>query len=399
MKVIVALEARLDRTPDDRVWSDSGLNSSFWERYLEVFDEVHVVARLREMPEPPVGAARVDRPRVNFAPVPYFVGPWQFARRYLAIRRAVRAALDPGAAVILRVPGTIGTCLARQAQERGQPYALEVVGDPRQVFSPGAVRSRLRSIWGWWYSRNLGRQCKTAVAVSYVTESYLQQRYPPGPKTLTIACSDIDLRQEAFALAPRVPPATATPLRLLLIGSLAQLYKGPDVLIKAVALNAARGLDLRLTIIGDGKHRPELEALARECGIAERVIFAGRLPAGAAIRAELDQADLFVLPSRTEGMPRALLEAMARGLPCLASSVGGIPELLAPQDLVPPGDVVALADKIREVATNRQRLQQMAIRNLAKAQEYRAERLGARRRQFYQAVRTMTADWQKQVNK
>ena len=115
--------------------------------------------------------------------------------------------------------------------------------------------------------------------------------------------------------------------------------------------------------------------------------FAGRLPAGDAVRAALDRADLFVLPSRTEGLPKALLEAQARGLPCLASDVGGIPELLPSEDLVPAGNVAALARKMREVLAAPQRRQAMAARNLAQAREYHANTLCVRRRAFYEAVR------------
>lgn len=87
-------------------------------------------------------------------------------------------------------------------------------------------------------------------------------------------------------------------------------------------------MELELRFIGDGGYRSTLTKMASDQGIADRVKFLGWLAAGPAVRAELDRADLFVLPSRTEGLPRALVEAMARGLPCIGSTAGGIPELL-----------------------------------------------------------------------
>ena len=65
--------------------------------------------------------------------------------------------------------------------------------------------------------------------------------------------------------------------------------------------------------------------------LRDRVRFRGQLTTPVDVRAELDRADLFVLPSRQEGLPRAMIEAMARALPCIGSSVGGIPELLQPK--------------------------------------------------------------------
>jgi len=104
---------------------------------------------------------------------------------------------------------------------------------------------------------------------------------------------------------------------------------------------------------------------------------------------------LFVLPSRTEGLPRAMIEAMARGLPCVGSAVNGIPELLPVEDMVPPNDVPALAEKIREVLTNPERMAQMSARNLDKAREYADNVLYERRTAFYQHLKAETEAWLK----
>ncbi|GAB3976194.1 glycosyltransferase family 4 protein [Plantactinospora veratri] len=80
--------------------------------------------------------------------------------------------------------------------------------------------------------------------------------------------------------------------------------------------------------LGDGRYRPRLERLATDLGVRRQVHFTGTISAATEVRRQLDAADLFVMPSRTEGLPKALIEAMARGLPAVATSVGGIPELL-----------------------------------------------------------------------
>jgi glycosyltransferase involved in cell wall biosynthesis len=146
-------------------------------------------------------------------------------------------------------------------------------------------------------------------------------------------------------------------------------------------------------MIGDGRHRSELERLARSLSLNGAVKFLGELPAGIAVRSELDNATLMVLPSRTEGLPRVVVEAMARGLPCIATSVGGIPELLHPDDLVPPNNPQALADKIQEAIRDPSRLSQMSARNLEKAQEFRPEALEKKRTEFYTFLRDVTKAW------
>jgi glycosyltransferase involved in cell wall biosynthesis len=172
--------------------------------------------------------------------------------------------------------------------------------------------------------------------------------------------------------------------------SMAQMYKAPDILIRAVAQRVEAGDDLRLVMIGDGRYLKDMQELTKTLGIGNRVRFTGKLVAGQPIRDELDQADLFVLPSRTEGLPRAMIEAMARSLPCIGSSAGGIPELLPEEDMIPPNEIEALSDKISAVLSNPDRMNRMSADNLQRSFAYRDEILRARRAAFYREIRTRT---------
>jgi glycosyltransferase involved in cell wall biosynthesis len=174
------------------------------------------------------------------------------------------------------------------------------------------------------------------------------------------------------------------------------MYKGTDVFIDAIALCVQGGLDLTAVIVGDGKYRLELMARAGRAGIASRIQFPGQITAGAPVRRILDEADLFVLPSRTEGLPRVMIEAMARALPCIGSAVGGIPELLDASELVPPGDPVALGRKIMEVLGDPSRMRKMSHRNREGALEFCDSVLAERRRRFYSHVRDCTQRWEEE---
>jgi glycosyltransferase involved in cell wall biosynthesis len=123
------------------------------------------------------------------------------------------------------------------------------------------------------------------------------------------------------------------------------------------------------------------------------VEFVGSLPPGESVYRELRKADLFVLPSRTEGLPRALIEAMAVGLPCIATGVGGIPELLDPEDLVSPGDVTGLACQIGDALVDPERRSRMTRRNLLRAADFKWSVLSARRREFYAYLEEITNHW------
>ena len=408
MNVVVSLEHRFECTPDGTVWTQAAFAYPFWTRYLEVFDTVRVLARVREVPSAPKDYVRADGEQVRFAAMPYYLGAWQYVQRLFAIRLAAHRAVESEDAVIMRVPSLLANCLYPVLRSTKRPYGVEVVGDPWDVFAPGTVRHPFRPLIRRYLYSHLRRQCRTAGAAGYVTDRALQVRYPVGGiidsvvaprqgpgldrwRQSSYAVSDVELPDRGFA--SEVPPLNGPPFRLITVGSLAQLYKGTDVLLHALAQNARDGIEFQLTVIGDGRFRPFLQNLAFDLGIQDRVRFLGQLPAGERVRTELDNADLFILPSRTEGLPRALIEAMARGLPCLASKVGGIPELLPWEDLVPPGNVNALSTRMSEVLLDSARRRRMAVRNLERARDFHDDVLRAKRVAFFRDLREQTLDW------
>lgn len=139
------------------------------------------------------------------------------------------------------------------------------------------------------------------------------------------------------------------------VGTVARLdsRKGLDTLIEAAALAVARVPQLHVMIVGDGPERGRLEALADARGLEKRVSLRAHEPR---VRGQLAAMDVFAAPSRTEGLGVAIIEALAAGLPVLASRVGGIPEILEPDAghsprtecgaLLPPDDPVAWAGAI-----------------------------------------------------
>jgi glycosyltransferase involved in cell wall biosynthesis len=395
MNLVVTLEYRFDRTPDGSVWTLTAFPREFWDRYLAVFDTVRLVARVHDVSSVSAGWKRVDGECVSFAAVPHYLGPGQFIPKARTVVRAVQSAVTPADAVIMRVPSHLASVLTSFLSRTYHPYGVEVVGDPYDAFAPGAVRHPLRLFFRWLFTRQLKWQCSHACGAAYVTQCILQRRYPPGTVTFATYYTDGVLTDEDYISLPRALCVKKDPFSLVTVASLAQPYKGIDVLIDAVAICVRDGVDLSLTIVGDGKYRSELEKRTAAYGLGEQVRFLGQLPGGAPVRAQLDAADLFVMPSRTEGLPRVVIEAMARGLPCIGSAVGGIPELLPSEDLVPPDDARALASKIMEVINDPSRMARMSKRGVAKALEYHDDVMRERRLALYRHVKETTERWQK----
>ncbi|MBI4577502.1 MAG: glycosyltransferase [Planctomycetes bacterium] len=202
------------------------------------------------------------------------------------------------------------------------------------------------------------REARLVTCCTRAVAAELARRLPPAPE-------GPELRVDYHGLEPGGGSARGAgrrrrkgrPLALLAVGRLVP-YKGFDTALGALARLVASGLDARLVVIGEGPERARLLGLARERGVAERLELRATTDVGGVARS-MGEADLFLAPSRVasdgmrDGIPNVLAEAMAAGLPVIASEVSGIPELVEHGRsgwLVPPDDPEALATAVRELA-------------------------------------------------
>jgi glycosyltransferase involved in cell wall biosynthesis len=358
-EISIFTETRFAKRPDGR-WSalDPASRGQRWDRYTQDGDTVRVVARADWRPS--AGSAPVPD-EVTLVPLPYYVGVRGLVRKLLPVMRSVTRAVTQAETIVLRVPGVMGSIAAFVCWLLRRNYAVEVVGDPADVLRAG-VLGRLGNRLSPLAEAQMRWLVRHAAASLYVTRETLQNRYPRRPGTPTVAMSNVLLSPQSLATQGR--NWQPGPFRVVTIGSQENHYKGHDVLLKALRELVDGRLDVTATIIGGGRAHEELVELAHSMGLGSRVLFTGTIDDRARIEELLDSASLFVLPSRTEGMPRALIEAMARALPAVGSDVGGIPELLSPSCLVPAGDHVALAKAMAGLLSDPQRWEEQSRDNL-----------------------------------
>ena len=331
-------EARFGRDADGR-WAaiDRANGGRAWHRYTANGNRVRLVVRAEDRP----GSGMVAlADGVHVLPMPYYVGLPGLMRGFVPLAMSVRRAVVDAEAVVLRVPGVIASLGAVACRLSRRRYAVEVVGDPADVLASGVLGAAGRCLrhLAAAQMRWVVRGADTSL---FVTRQALQRRYPPRPGTPSTGMARVQLGSDDFVSHGRSRPQP--PFRVVTIGSQEQRYKGHDVLLRALRQLLDDGLDVTATVVGGGRMHDELVGLAAALGLADRVVFTGTVHARDRIVEILDAAALFALPSRTEGMPRALIEAMARALPSVGTDVGGIPELLDPSCLVPVDDHGALA--------------------------------------------------------
>jgi glycosyltransferase involved in cell wall biosynthesis len=220
------------------------------------------------------------------------------------------------------------------------------------IYAPhgGSLHYDEHSFEGRFYfriERMLERVTDALVHVSaYEAEVY---RHKVGMPRCRAAVIRNGLREEEFA--PVTPRNDARDL--LFLGMLRDL-KGVDIFLEAVAkLDQTYGRKLTAHVIGQAEEPGRYEAVAASLGIADRVAFSDPVPT----RDAFASARMIVVPSRAESMPYVVLEAIAAGMPIVASDVGGIPEIFGPAAgaLVPPGDAGALAHAIDDALSDPRR--------------------------------------------
>jgi glycosyltransferase involved in cell wall biosynthesis len=230
---------------------------------------------------------------------------------------------------------------AAAARWLGLPHVITMHGNERVA---RVLRRRLALRWAFGSSH-------AAVAVSETTQRDMALRLGVPVSGLTVVPNGVPERKGDPARVRTELSLAPGELLLLAVGNCYE-RKGHRVLLSALQRLCCDGKErrLHLAIAGRGREEARLAALAQDWGIAERFHLLGTRTD---VPDLLAAADVYVMPSHWEGMPLALLEAMLAGKPCIASNVGGIPEVIPSEEfglLVPAGDPSALAGAIARLA-------------------------------------------------
>ncbi|MEO7364872.1 MAG: glycosyltransferase [Sphingomicrobium sp.] len=386
MRLLFVHDHRFYRDEAGAVYTSGSLPAEIWDRYLAHFDTVHVVGR--DSGPLPVDAnyARSSHAGVTFDLIPSG-GYGQLVIGSTALHDRVRTNVEPCDAAIVRLPSELGFLAASACRKAAKPYAVEMVGCAWDAM-------RNHGSWSAWlyaplFFQRTRRALRQSPLTLYVTSRWLQQRYPTGGKAY--GASDVAIEPmnnaQLESRKGRLRKVTeGSPPELGTVASLRIKSKGIQTALAALEALRKQGLDLRYRVLGGGDPAPWI-ALAEQHGVADLVSFDGVRPAGEGVRQWLDSIDIHLQPSFQEGLPRATVEAMARGAACIGSTCGGIPELLPADRLHQPGDVAALARRIRRLATNPDALSEASARDLEMSSAFRPERLAETRAQFLGELR------------
>jgi glycosyltransferase involved in cell wall biosynthesis len=364
-------------------------NTSLWNRYLKIFDQLTILARIQDVKEDIDQKFLISQENISFVGLPYFVGIKGFIKNYFKINKVLEDYIQADQAYICRLPNIFGSILIKHLRKKNIPYIVELVGDPWDLYSVGTLKNSMNPLFRIFNKYRsflaLKKDVKNAKGVIYVTESTLQKRYPAHNNAITTHASNVVLPKKSFNKNSLSLLEQPDIFRLLSIGSLEQLYKSPDIVLKAISKLKASGKEFHLIWLGDGIHKESLIQLSNTLGIENLVSFKGNVSPKEVFK-EMENSHLYLHVSRTEGLPRAIIEAMAKGLACIGTRVGGIPELLDKDALIDKNNVNQLVEKIELFSENLSLLNNHARKNLEKAKTYEYDILEERREKVYKIL-------------
>lgn len=387
-KVLFIHDHKFRVSPTNAFFSEGKITNVTLSRYLHLGDAVTVVGRKVPISEEQTSSyACCSGEGISFRPLKGLTWHSILISNFAANSRRLFNDVKSSDIVVLRLPSVLAivVCLVLRLQRK--PYIVEVVGDARESLNQALGNTRLSRIASVLFSFLTKRIIYNAIAAMYVTEEVLQKKYPCSGITDYASNVEIDPVDDAVLRARirRGLELHREGIKIGLIGSYYNNYKGIDNAIEMVSRLSKEFPCIKLHVLGSGDETIFSEVF-KKTGAESHVVFDGVIPRHQ-VGFWLDKIDIYCQPSRTEGLPRSLIEAMSRGCPAVGSSVGGIPELLSSHYIFPPGDIERFCSVVRRLVTDKSLRKNASLVNFEKATDYYSNKLDARRRSFYKKVR------------
>lgn len=387
MRALVLLELHFYRDKNGEYWSKRLIDYEYLDRYLSVFEEISVCARISYIEDNDGTLLKLSGPNVSFVELPDTQGVKETLKAFHITRKVFQKALKFHDAVIVRAPSMMTMLLYRDIKKSGIPFSVDVALSGKNMF-PGS--GMVYNLLNCCVDKYLKKICMEANGVSYVTEYVLQKSYPckammepNNANYFTGAFSTIEMNDKHYY--KQNWDINAKPQKFILIhsGFMDDNRKCQDYVLKVIKNVIDSGYNVEIRFIGDGALRTKYEEMAETLGIRDNCVFLGLIRDKMALLEELRKGHLFIFPTKAEGLPRSVLEAMAQGLPCISSPVDGVPELLDDKYLVNWWDVDGFTKKVCYLLSNWPEMVKLSERNYQKSLEYHNDILKGKRHEFY----------------
>uniref|UniRef100_UPI0040565E28 glycosyltransferase n=1 Tax=Alistipes sp. TaxID=1872444 RepID=UPI0040565E28 len=324
----------------------------------------------------------LDTQNVDFVFLEKETNPWTLLSSRHKNKKILYNQIRACDIVVAHLPSAIGIHAINICKDIGKPYFIGIVGCAWDAYWNYGIKGKLYAPFAYLQMR---KAVKEAPLAFYVTQKFLQKRYPN--QGINIGCSNVELSEiSKQTLENRLSMIEKSSMKVIKIGTVAAVnvrYKGQEYVIKALKkLNLREDKKYHYYLVGGGDNS-YLSNVASKYGVTEYVHFMGAKP-HEEIYSFLDSLDIYIQPSRQEGLPRAVIEAMSRALPVFGANTAGIPELLAPECIFENGDIIQIEKLLYSL--NKIKMAEFAIHNFKESHLYSRDILDKRRSKFYHKV-------------
>lgn len=371
--------------PDGKIYAYGAFPYTLWrDRFLPHFDHVTIIGREKPAHKDDT-TDQLDQsagPKITHILLTNINTPLKRITKGGELYKTIKSHVAKVDGVIIRGPTEFGMMAARAARELGKPYAVEMSGCAfDHTWNHGSLIGKLYAPIKYLRGRHMVRHAAQAI---YVTKYFLQKRYPTNGQSanasnVEIMQPDQSVLDNRLALIESIPE----PRIIGLIGNYGNKLKGLHITLRALSQLKQDGFDFKLRILGKGDPA-QWQPMIKQLDLEDHIEFSGTLPGGEAVLNWLDAIDLYIQPSFHEGLPRAVIEAMSRGLPCLTSNAGGTDEMLPAECIHRKGDTQALTTKLKTIWNDQDWLTAQAKQNFTTASNYTAETLAPVRKAFWE---------------
>ena len=390
-RVLVVPDGHYFKDINGDIYAENTYTYDFFRRYLLAFDEVYVLARVSDNNFDKKRVKKASGENVYFVELPDYHGAFEQLKHRKKSISITKKALSKVDCVILRVPSATSSMIWRLCFNGKVKTGLEVVADPEDCFAKGTMNGFIRIAVQKAWTYQLKKMCKLANGVAYVTSEYLQKKYPckamlqSDNQCFTANYSSVCLKTEDFDKERDFHDKTSWTI-VHVCNYISNYRKGHLVVLDVLAKLLKNENDVNVRFIGDGDKVQEFSDYAKKIGVDSHVVWVGRLFNSGELKAELQNADLTLFPTMAEGLPRALLEAMAVGLVCVSTPVGGVPELLPKELLCDYDDIDGYYRVIKSLIDDPIKMNSYSKMNINKASEYKEDLLNEKRKAFYEKL-------------
>ena len=368
---------------NSHIYSLPAYSDCFWQKYLDVFDTIHVLGEDIK-PYLRVGTlSELYDTRISVDILKSNTHPKDFINDKM-VRSDLVKHISNAKAILIKPCSRKGIMAIRIAEYLNKPYMIEVTGDLKETLKHS--KSLLKRLYAPYIHYKICKAIKPCRFGLYVSNQYLQNVY----KIQGVQCGCTDANVSVIdenILLKRIEKINSydnnTCYNIGLIGSYHDDRKGIDIAIKAISqLKCKNKVSLNILGIGTDNDRNKWRYYASKYGVSSQLHFLKPFNRIEEVLGWIDKIDVCILPSRSEGLPRCIIEALSRACPCIVSNVCGLPELVNEQWLHSPTDSKQLAFLLDRMLSDVQLMKDAAMINFKKSKCYQKERLRDVRNRF-----------------